>query len=182
MSSTSNLALFANREGGIVSISVDTFVPNLYIGVVSYGNVKINVTGPFASFVAGIFYAGFDASTLNIIDDTTTSTSIVSTPSSIPNRISQQPLAVTSNPFGNPNIVCGYTCSTNTFQNGCNTADQIISYFQSRVPSPTSLILYETEYVAWANAVLPISSGGSCCSTFPSSNWFNLPSSTSFKT
>ncbi len=60
-----NLLVFANYDGGELNINIDVNIPNLKIGVVSYENATINISGAFAGNVTEVIYAGFQGTNNN---------------------------------------------------------------------------------------------------------------------
>jgi hypothetical protein len=54
-----NLIIYSNYDGGLVTINVDANIPNLKIGICTYEPVQVTITGPFASSVTQVIYAGF---------------------------------------------------------------------------------------------------------------------------
>ena len=60
-SPTGNLLIFSNYDGGELNINIDQNIPNLKIGVCTYEPVRITISGPFASNVSQVLYAGFNS-------------------------------------------------------------------------------------------------------------------------
>jgi hypothetical protein len=60
-----NLFLVSNYDGGIVTINVDEDIPNLVIGISTYEPVQVTITGPFATNVVQVLYAGMNSSQNN---------------------------------------------------------------------------------------------------------------------
>jgi hypothetical protein len=60
-----NLFLLSNCDGGIVTINVDQDIPNLVIGISTYEPVQVTITGPFATNVVQVLYAGMNSSQNN---------------------------------------------------------------------------------------------------------------------
>ncbi len=146
-----NVVIFTNYDGGTLNINVDVNTPNIKIGVVSYEAVTITISGAFASNVTEVRYAGYNSGgTTSITGAGAAATSITfAPPSPLPNA------------SGYPSIICGYSCSTNSSQGGCNTVDQIESYFNS-VFSTTSLYMHRVQYGIWSGTQ-NMSAGGDCC-------------------
>ena len=165
-----NVIIFSNYDGGALTISVDQNIPNLKIGVCSYEDCAITITGPYASNVTQVLYAGFqgnnDHCNLGLAGTT------ISAPSSATTAVLFAPSAGFPDPNGNASIICAYSCQTSN-QGGCNTAQQIASYFLNQFGG--QLYLYYTQYGCWPTSAIPISSGGTCCPGAAS----NLPPSVS---
>lgn len=153
-----NIAIFANYDGGILNINCDVNIPNLKIGVVTYEWTQINISGPFAGNVTEVLYAGFNAQNAHCgIGNQPTSVTGVS-PAIV--NILFAPPATIGDPNGNNSIICGYTCN-NAGQGGCNTSQQIVSYFTSTMGG--SLYSYTTQYGCWSGS--QALSDGICCGT-----------------
>jgi hypothetical protein len=153
-----NLILYTNYDGGILNINIDQNIPNIKIGVVTYESVQINITGAFASNVTDVVYAGFNGSNDNCSTGITV-TSINSTGST--NTILFYPPGTISNPNGNANIICAYSCDISSNQGGCNTVDEIEAYWLNYFPGST-LRSHMVQYNCYPSTQL-ISNGGNCC-------------------
>jgi len=46
-----NVIVFANYDGGALNINIDEDIPDLHIGVCTYEDCIVTITGPFASNV-----------------------------------------------------------------------------------------------------------------------------------
>ena len=158
---TASLILFSNYDGGTLNINLDAPMSNIKIGVVSYEGVNINITGIGASAVTSVAYAGYNGNNPNC--GSIINTNITGTPGSSVNTITIYPPATLSNPFGNPNIICAYTCSTTTNQGGCNTVDQVEDYFLDFFPG-SNIFMHKVQYACWTGTQ-NVSNGGTCCAT-----------------
>lgn len=159
--SSGSIAIFANYDGGILNINCDVNVPNLKIGICSYEPVTVNLSGPYVSNVTEVRYAGY-VSTTNYHCAGSDSTTTISGVSPGITTINYLPAATLSNPNGYGSIICGYSCDIGTSQGGCNTADQIMDYFETTMSGGT--MMYYTQYGCWDTAGYSISGGGTCCS------------------
>lgn len=157
-STSGNVVIFANYDGGILNINVDQNIPNLKIGVCTYEATTINISGPFAGNVTAVQYAGFDNNN-NHCDQVISNTTINGVSSSI-TEILFAPPSTFSDPEGYGSIICAYSCETD-WQGGCNTAEQIVDYFLNEFGG--DLLLYKTQYGCWPAQSISISEGGSCC-------------------
>ncbi len=138
-----NWFLISNYNGGNLSIIVDQDIPDLKIGICTYEPVNVSFSGPFVANITEVRYAGansnqnnnncgfpISASTFNGIDaglvtlEVGPPVNIISPPN--PNNILNQP-----NGF-NFGVICLASCDLNSYQGGCNTADQVIDYFQTQ--------------------------------------------------
>ena len=156
-----NLIVYTNYDGGIININVDVSIPNLKIGICSYASASITIGGAFASNVTQVVYAGLDGGdncgagvfSTSISGVTPSITSIFVLPT-----FSYSPI----HGFGNSSgIVCGYACDTSVSAGGCNTPDEIVSYFTQVTGG---LYRYqEIQYNCWTNTTYSVSSGGNCC-------------------
>lgn len=161
-----NLLLFSNYDGGELNINIDQNIPNLKIGVCTYEPVRITISGPFASNVSQVLYAGFNSiQNNNNCNIGNFPTSIIGVP--LPNQsILTLPPVTLNNPNGfNFGIVCGYSCDVNTNQGGCNTIDQIEDYFMTQLGG--TLYSLNAQYCCWLGSdIYQVSQlAGSCCNS-----------------
>jgi hypothetical protein len=157
-----NLFVYANYDGGILNIDVNVNIPNIKIGICTYEPTTINLTGAFVGNVTEVRYAGY-VSTNNFHCNNSPSTTTITGVNQGITSVNFLPPATLSNPNGYSSIVCAYSCSTNTNQGGCNTADQIRDYFQATMGG--SLTSYFTQYGCWSTQPYQLSTGGNCCNT-----------------
>ncbi|MBX7051837.1 MAG: PKD domain-containing protein [Flavobacteriales bacterium] len=157
-STSGNVVIFANYDGGDLTINVDEDIPNLKIGICTYEAVTINITGPFASNVTAVQYAGFDSYN-NHCSQVVANTTINGVSSSITEVLFAPPATFTT-PEGYGSIICAYSCDTD-WQGGCNTAEQIVDYFVNEFDG--ELLMYYTQYGCWPAQSIAISGGGTCC-------------------
>jgi gliding motility-associated-like protein len=168
-----NWVLFANYDGGNLNIVVDQNIPNLKIGICTYEPVNVTFSGPFVGNVAQVLYAGFNSAqnNNNCGFPITTSTFNGINPALVTVNVSP-PVTIISPPnpnyFDLPNgwnngIICLYSCDITTNQGGCNTADQVLAYFQSQFGG--SLRGLNVQYNCWNASTQYTISGqtGNCC-------------------
>lgn len=160
-----NLWVYANYDGGVLTIDCDVNIPNIKIGVCTYEPVTINITGAYVGNVTEVRYAGYVSTNNNHCSNSPTTTTITGVPANI-TSVNFLPPSTLSNPNGYSSIVCGYTCSTTSSQGGCNTADQIKAYFQTSMGA--TLVSYYTQYGCWPVGARLLSAGGNCCNSVPS--------------
>lgn len=155
--------IFSNYDGGTLRINVDQNIPNLRIGIVSYEDDSVIISGAFSANVTKVVYAGYFNSS-NIHCNPNIGVKAVYGVSSTIVTISFMPVATYSNPNGDANIICNYSCSTTTNQGGCNTPDQLVAYFNTQFAATNSNLLFHyTQYGCWGNNPYLISAGGNCC-------------------
>jgi hypothetical protein len=155
-----NLVIFANYDGGVLNINCDQNIPNLKIGICTYEPTTINLTGPFVGNVTEVRYAGYVSTSNHHCSNSPTTTTIVGAPGGATTSVNFLPPATSSNPNGYSMIVCAYSCDTTTNQGGCNTADQIVDYFESTMGA--TLYSYFTQYGCWSTTPYNVSAGGNC--------------------
>lgn len=155
-----NVVIYSNYDGGVLNINCDVNIPNLKIGVCTYENCQINITGPFAGNVTQVLYAGFQGDNDNC-NSGVNSTTINGVSSAITSILFAPP-GVLSDSNGNSSIICGYSCDTDN-QGGCNTASQIVAYFLNQLGG--TLHTYFTQYQCWGGTTFDVSDN-LCCS-FP---------------
>lgn len=163
--STGNIVIFSNYDGGVLNINVDQNIPNLKIGVCTYEPVTINIGGTYAANVTAVVYAGYVATNNNHCSNSPTTTTVIGVAANI-TAVNFLPPVTLSNPNGYTSIVCNYSCSTTTNQGGCNTPDQIVSYFVLTMGG--TFRSHYTQYGCWSTTPYAVSAGGNCCITpFP---------------
>lgn len=64
---TGNVIIFSNYDGGVININCDVNIPNLKIGVCTYEDCQINITGPFAEMSLQCAMQDFKATTTTAI-------------------------------------------------------------------------------------------------------------------
>lgn len=154
------VALFSNYDGGALTINVDQPIAGLRIGIVSYEFAVISITGPYASMVADVQWAGYNGNNDHCGTGAITQSTVIGGVTSGASEVVVIPPATLTNPNGNPNIICAYSCDIGNEQGGCNTVDQIVDYFMDQWAG--SLYFHRTQYGCW-NTTWNISDGGNCC-------------------
>ena len=170
---TGNWILFANYDGGNLNIVVDQNIPNLKIGICTYEPVNVTFSGPFASTVTEVLYAGFNSAqnNNNCGFPITTSSFTGINPAILTVNVAP-PVTIISPPnpnyFNIPNgwnngIICLYSCNVDANQGGCNTVDQVLAYFQSQFGGVLRGL--NVQYNCWdSNTPLTVSAqAGNCC-------------------
>lgn len=153
-----NVIIYANYDGGALTISIDEDIPDLHIGVCSYEDCAITITGPYASNVTEVLYAGFQGGNDHCNLGLTSTT--IAAPAGVTTETLFAPAGVLADNNGNSSIICAYSCQTGS-QGGCNTAEQVVAYFLNEFGG--SLYYYYTQYGCWASGGYAISNGGNCC-------------------
>lgn len=163
--STGNIVIYSNYDGGVLNINVDQNIPNLKIGICSYEPVTVNIGGTYVGNVTAVVYAGYVSTTNMHCSNSPTTSTINGVPSNI-TAVNFLPASTLANPNGYTSIVCNYSCSSTTNQGGCNTPDQIVSYFVLTMGGVFRSHL--TQYGCWSVQPYAVSAGGNCCDTpFP---------------
>lgn len=157
-----NVVIYANYDGGILNINVDEDIPNLKIGVCTYENCQVNITGAFAGNVTEVIYAGFQGDNDNC-NQGVNQTTITGVSPAI-SQVLFAPSATTGDPNGWSSIICSYSCGDGN-QGGCNTATQVVDYFLSQFGG--SLHSYFTQYACFSG-VYDVSDN--LCCNFPPSD------------
>jgi hypothetical protein len=154
------IAIFSNYDGGILQINVDQNIPNLKIGIVSYEDDSVVISGTYAGNVTQVIYAGFyNTSHVHCVTNINVKGVYGVSPSIV--TINFMPSSTLSNPNGSTHIICNTSCSDSTSQGGCNTFDQITDYFVTQFGS-SNILFHLTQYGCW-NGIQNISTGGNCC-------------------
>lgn len=154
-----NVVIYANYDGGVLNINVDENIPNLKIGVCTYEDCEVNISGPFAGNVTEVIYAGFQGDNDNC-NSGVNSTSINGVSPAI-TQVLFAPAATTGDPNGWSSIICAYTCG-NGNQGGCNTAAQVVDFFLTQFGG--TLHSYFTQYACFSG-VYDVSD--ELCCSFP---------------
>lgn len=155
---TANIMIFSNYDGGYLNINVDKNIPNLKIGITSYENARITISGTYASNVTAVWYAGYNST--NNHCGLTSGTSINGAP--LVDSILIVPPATLNDPNGYNFIICAYDCDTLNNQGGCNTVKQLNHFFQSKFGG--TIYSHHTQYGCWLNSSnYLVSQGGNCC-------------------
>ncbi len=153
-----NVIIFANYDGGALNITIDEDIPNLHIGVCTYENCIITISGPYASNVTEVQYAGFQGNGNNCAS-VVSATTIVA-PAGVLTNVLSAPASFINDVDGNNSMICAYSCG-NGYQGGCNTAEQVVAYFLNQFGG--NLYYYYTQYGCWASGGYSVSNGGNCC-------------------
>jgi hypothetical protein len=141
-----NVIIYSNYDGGTFTINVDNDIPNLAIGIVSYRNPVVTIAGAYAGNVVAVAWAG--AGTASATSITGVVPAIV-TAESMPRAPSPGPSA----------IICGYVGDPGYSTSGCNTRDQIRSFFLNKFGG--QLLFQNCQYAEYTG-VLYTSAGGTC--------------------
>ncbi|PBQ30877.1 hypothetical protein CNR22_03495 [Sphingobacteriaceae bacterium] len=160
-SSSGNVMLFTNYDGGTITINVDQNISNLKIGICSYEACQVNLSGAFIANVTAVHYAGFNNSNNSSCGASIATTTITGAPGTAAVSVSFAPAATLSNANGYGSIICGYSCNNTTSQGGCNTVDQVEAYFLNYF-SGSSLYAHKVQYGCWTGTQ-SLSVGGNCC-------------------
>jgi hypothetical protein len=157
-----NVLIYANYDGGVININCNENIPNLKIGVCTYEDCQVNITGPFAGNVTQVIYAGFQGNNDNCNSGVNT-TSIAGVPAGITSVLFAPP-GVLPDSNGNSSIICAYSCGAGN-QGGCNTANQVVAYFLNQFGG--TLHTYHTQYECWGGQTFNTSDDLCCGVSLP---------------
>lgn len=153
-----NVVIYTNYDGGVININCDANIPNIKIGITTYENAEINITGPFSANVTEVIYAGFQGSNDNCGSGVTETTINGVAPGIT--SILFAPDGAIDDPDGYPSIICAYGCDPG-WQGGCNTAAEVVAYFLDQFGG--TLRTYQTQYQCWQGETYNVSDS-ECCS------------------
>jgi PKD repeat protein len=153
-----NVIIYSNYDGGYLNINVDQNIPNLKIGITTYEDCEITISGTYAGNVTQVIYAGYQGDNQHCNPSPLTTSVNGVDPGIV--TINLYPEAEWPNPNGYYYIICNYQCDSAGYQGGCNTPDQISYYYLTEFGG--SLYYHYTQYGCW-NGTYHVSSGGNCC-------------------
>ena len=156
---SANLLIYSNYDGGRLLINIDEDIPDLRLGLLSYEYSIVEVMGPYAGNVTQVLFAGYNATNDHCNLGTGGENTVIGAPNAVID-ILQFPPATVANPYGYGYMICCYNCSTDTYQGGCNTADQVEAFFLATLGG--SLRHHWTQYACW-EGMISVSQGGTCC-------------------
>ncbi len=145
-----NLIIYSNYDGGDFTINIDENIPDIRIGLCSYEDLHVTITGAYAANVTQVLYAGYN-------DDLTTS--VTGVDAGLVDVLVYPPVTL-YDPDGNANMVCAYECDTNYIPGGCNTVDQATDYFITELGGS---IRYGYFQYGIFSGSYDMSDGGNCC-------------------
>ncbi len=173
----SNLVIYSNYEGGTFTINVDQDIPNLKIGICSYGASQVTITGPFAGNITGVIYAGFNAPNNTDCGGNIPTTTINGVPANLVTIYNGSEGNIALAPYlGEPplpgfpplsNCILGAagTCDGSNGGGG-NSAPQIVQFFLQEFGAGTALYAHHLSYDCF-NPSYNISEPGNCCLITP---------------
>jgi len=144
-----NLALYTNRYGGTYTIDVNSNIPNLGIGIVSYEAATVAITGTYKDNVVAVLTAG---------------TNLARTVTGVPAAIvthEDYPSATYPDPQGSSQITAG-TSGGADYADGYATKRQIQEYFFTKLGG--SVVAHSCQYSAYSGTLL-LSAGDTCTCT-----------------
>lgn len=168
---TGNVIIFSNYDGGVLRINVDKNIPNIKIGIVSYENDSVIISGTYAGNVTKVVYAGYNTNDNFHCTPRVKARGVYGVSPSIVSILFSPP-ATLSSPTGHNKIVCSHECSNKDHGGGCNTSDQIVDYFNTTFGTVNSNVYFHlTQYQCWTITnpleTFKISDGGNCCILSP---------------
>ena len=145
-----NLIIYSNYDGGDFTINIDENIPDIRIGLCSYIDVHVTISGPYAANVTQVLYAGYN-------DNLTTS--VTGVDAGLVEILAYPPVTLFDED-GNAYMVCAYECDTAYIPGGCNTVDQATDYFLTELGGS---IRYGYFQYGVLSGTYNISDGGNCC-------------------
>jgi len=174
-SSTGNVVIFSNYDGGNLVINVNINVPDLKIGISSYEPVNVSFTGPFVGNITEVIYAGYQPGQPgNNPCNGVMITQVTAPPGASLQVLNVPPVTLISpeinyfgllTPVGNNGGIIGcYSCSNTTYQGGFNTAEQVADFFLTQFGG--SLRFLKTQYQCWCG-IQNLDPPAACCGSAP---------------
>jgi len=145
-----NLIVYSNYDGGDFTINIDENIPDIRIGLCSYEDLHVTITGAYAANVTQVLYAGYN-------NDLTTSVTGVA--AGIVDILVYPPVTLFDED-GNDYMVCAYECDTTYIPGGCNTVDQATDYFITELGGS---IRYGYFQYGIFSGSYNMTDGGNCC-------------------
>ncbi|MEZ5013342.1 MAG: T9SS type A sorting domain-containing protein [Chitinophagales bacterium] len=145
-----NIIVYSNYDGGNLTININENIPNIRLGLCSYEDLHVTITGTYAGNIVEVLYAGYNN------DGTTSVTGVDAGLVSILNF----PPVYLYDPDGYPYMICAYECDTAYVPGGCNTVDQAIDYFSTELDG--SIRYSYMQYGVWSGTY-NMDAGGNCC-------------------
>ena len=145
-----NLIIYSNYDGGDFTINIDENIPDIRIGLCSYADFHVTITGAYASNVTQVLYAGYNA-------DLTTS--VTGVDAGLVDILMYPPVTLFDED-GNDYMVCAYECDTAYIPGGCNTVYQATDYFITELGGS---IRYGYFQYGILSGSYDMSDGGNCC-------------------
>lgn len=174
--SDGNIVIFANYDGGYLTIDVNQDIPNLKVGISTYEPVSVVFTGAFIGNITEVVYAGFQplTGTGNFhCDNDLAVTAVAAPPNATVTILNYPPVTLISPdvplfpgstfliPAGNNGGIIGCTtCSNDTYQGGVNTAEQIGDFFATYFNG--EVLFLKTQYACWCG-VQNLDVPATCC-------------------
>lgn len=154
-----NVIVYSNYDGGYLNIEIDEDIPNLKIGITTYEDCEVTISGAYASNVTQVIYAGFQGDNQHCNPSPLETTVNGVDPGLV--TVSFYPPVTWNNSNGwDYGIVCNYSCDSANNQGGCNTPDQIVHYYLTEF---SGILYYHfTQYGCWSGSY-QVSEGGNCC-------------------
>ncbi len=145
-----NLIIYSNYDGGDFTINIDENIPDIRIGLCSYEDLHVTITGAYAANVTQVLYAGYN-------DDLTTS--VTGVDAGLVEILVYPPVTLFDED-GNDYMVCAYECDTAYIPGGCNTVDQATDYFITELGGS---IRYGYFQYGIFSGSYDMTEGGNCC-------------------
>lgn len=145
-----NILIYSNYDGGDFTINIDENIPNLRIGLCSYEDFHVTITGAYSGNVVEVLYAGYN-------NDLTTS--VTGVDAGIVSILNYPPVTL-FDADGYGYMICAYDCDSTYVPGGCNTIDQATDYFLTYLDGSIRYSNYQYGIFA---GTYNMSDGGNCC-------------------
>lgn len=159
-----DMLVFASKGGGRLNIHIDRDIPGLKIGVLSKEPAQVTLSGPYAQQVTQVLWTGAPGFGNDRCDPDLTESNI-SGPRPENYLITYLPPAGIFNPNGEETLFCATSCNNNSYQEGCNTIDQVVYYFTETLGG--ELYALSVQSCCWNDSLVYTLTGlsGQCCSS-----------------
>lgn len=150
--SSGNLLVYSNFEGGVLSINVDQDIEDLKIGVNSYYNVEVRLSGAYAKNVTGIYITGTGKKgPCGLFEK-----------SSVSGAPAEAKVTVSNLSYFAPcgGFEGGVSCNEGYYD---PTWEELMDYFKITAFPGSKLYAYKQQYECWTSAKVVVSQGGNCC-------------------
>lgn len=145
-----NILIYSNYDGGTFTINIDENIPNIRIGLCSYEQLNVTITGTYADNVVQVLYAGYNSGG---------GTSVSGVDAGIVEILEFPPVTL-FDVDGYAYMICAYECDTDYVPGGCNTVDQAVDYFSTYLDGN---IRYSYFQYGVFSGTEDMSDGGNCC-------------------
>lgn len=145
-----NILVYSNYDGGTFTINIDENIPNIRIGLCSYEDLHVTISGTYAGNVVEVLYAGYNSGG---------TTSVSGVDAGIVSILNYPPVTL-FDADGYGYMICAYECDTDYVPGGCNTVDQAVDYFATNLDG---MFRYSEYQYGVFTGTWNMSDGGNCC-------------------